>query len=326
MAERAATEEGREQIRVMRDREYRTLQAQHQKIMDMDEGKHDTPFSKLLLKERQQDIRNLFIRISKHFNSLSEAEIDEEKLQADEEEKQAIVSKSTEAINLCTNLLVWKDVSLLIEATSEALDAVDSIRMADPELDVAGCLHDIKEDVSKMNACMCDFSGDQADPLWTNVKAIRLRLVKATAQGRPMAATAIPKKMDEPDFKIPKMNIPKFKGGLESWHGFWSRYKVAVHENEKLTDPVKLAVLIDLIVDPTLNEYLVAANDSQPDRYTQVITYLRTRFDRPRELHALYMKKLVDLPANKGTPAELSQACSLLCRALEGVGRQLLIP
>ena len=321
MAERAASEEGREQVRAQREKEYTSLQAKYQKVIEMDEGKHDLPFSKMLLKVRQQDIRNLFIRISKHFKILAESETDEEKQTADEEEKQFIISKSTEAMNLCTNLLVWKDVTPLLESAAEALDAVDSIKLTDPELDVTGCLHDIKEDVSKMNSYMCDFSGDQADPLWTNVKSIRLRLVRATAQKRPIAAAAIPKKLEEPDFKIPKMNIPKFKGGLESWHGFWSRYKVAVHENEKLTDPVKLAVLINLIIDPTLNEYLIAANDGQPDRYNQVITYLKTRFDRPRELHALYLKKLVDLPPNKGTPAELSQAADIVFAAVSGIRR-----
>ena len=321
MAERVATEEGRDLVRAQREREYLSLQAKYHKVVEMDDGKKDVPFSRVLLKERQQDIRNLFIRISIHFKSLSESETDDEKIQADEDEKQLIITKSTEAMNLCTNLLVWKDVTPLIESVSEGLDAVDSIKAADPELDVTGCLHDIKEEVNKMNAYMSDFTGDHADPLWTNVKALRLRLLKATAMKRPMTAAVIPTKLEEPDFKIPKMNIPKFKGGLESWHGFWSRYKVAVHENEKLTDPVKLAVLIDLITDPTLNEYLIAANDGQPDRYNQVITYLQSRFDRPKELHALYLKKLVDLPPNKGTPAELSQAADTVFAAVSGIRR-----
>ena len=318
--EDGATRESREQIRTLRDREYRNLQMRHQKIVDLDNEKADVPFSAQLLKENLDLIGKGYQQVNNYCKRLQDTETEEGKQEDDEIFRQQIVSRCAETVNLGKNLQVWREVSLLIEATAEALDTVDSLVADDPTVDTSGCLHDIKEQVAEMNRQMKDFSGLPSDPLWTNVKSLRVRLVRASACKRPVAAAAIVKKEDE-DFKIPKINIPKFKGGLESWHGFWSRFKVAVHENEKLSESVKLAVLIDVIADPTLNEYLVAANDGQPDRYRQVITYLKSRFDRPKELHALYCKKLVDLPANKGTPAELSQAADTVFAAVSGIRR-----
>ena len=49
-----------------------------------------------------------------------------------------------------------------------------------------------------------------------------------------------------------------------------------------------MAILIDLVADPSLHDYLIAANDGCDGRYRQAVDYLKARFDRPRELHQIY--------------------------------------
>ena len=161
-----------------------------------------------------------------------------------------------------------------------------------------------------------------ADPLWTNAKALRVRLVKARAKrGVDVKPVTVVKSEGTCDFKIPKVNIPKFKGGLESWNAFWGRFRTAVDENTKLSEHVKLAILIDLIEDPSLSEYMIASNDGKDGRYAEVLSNLRTRFDQPRELHQIYCKKLADLPPNKGTPAELALVADTVFAAVQGLKR-----
>ena len=99
-----------------------------------------------------------------------------------------------------------------------------------------------------------------------------------------------------------------------------SRYKGAV-EDKKLTEPVKMAILIDLMADPSLHDYLIAANDGCDGRYKQAIDYLKTRFDRPRELHQIYCNQLVDLPPVKANPQELSQLADTIFAAVAGLRR-----
>ena len=82
-----------------------------------------------------------------------------------------------------------------------------------------------------------------------------------------------------------------------------------------------MALLIDLVADPALVDYLTAANDGKEGRYQEVIQYLQARFDQPRELHSLYCRKLADIQPIKGTAADLSQAADAVFAAVEGIRR-----
>ena len=308
--------------RLLRFKDYTSLNSLYQTVKNMDEGKDDTPFSLTFLKDRTAEIISINKRLVKHSHLLEEKEEDEDQKQADADLKEEIYHRSYDAVKLCNNLQVWKTVTMLIESTAEELETVESMRAEDPTIDISFCLPAIQKQVDEMSQHMKDYTGPLTDRLWTNTKALRVRLVKATAQRRvDVKPVTVIKSEYEHDFKIPKVNIPKFKGGLESWHAFWSRFKTAVDENVKLSEPVKLAVLIDLVIDPALNEYLVAANDGQEGRYAQIVSYLKTRFDRPRELHQIYCKKLTELPPNKGTPAELSMAADTVFAAVSGLKR-----
>ena len=91
--------------------------------------------------------------------------------------------------------------------------------------------------------------------------------------------------------------------------------------NDKLREPVKMAILLDLVEDPALKKYLSSQSDGKDGRYEQTIKYLKHRFDRPRELHQIYCKQLIDVPAIKGTPEELSRVADAVFAAVEGIRR-----
>ena len=263
-------------IRLLRDRDYSTLKAQYQRIKDMDEGKEDTPFSLTFLKDRIADMQSNSRKLIRHISSLEDKEEDEGQSQTDEEIKCEIGSVMEEATKLGQNLQVWKKVISLIESTAEQLETVETLRAEDPTMDITHCLPPIQKQVDEMSKNMEDYTGPLTDALWTNTKALRVRLVKAKAQKRVDSKPATVVKSEfEHDFKIPKINIPKFKGGLESWHAFWSRFRTAVDQNEKIAEPAKLAILIDLVIDPALSEYLIAANDGQVGRYAEIVAYLK---------------------------------------------------
>ena len=310
------------ELRLFRTRESTTLQSQHQRIIDLDEGKGDVPFSAHFLKERTNDIYSTNKKLLKYFKLLEEKEEDEDLLHDDVMVKEDLMRTGCAAVTLCQNLMIWKTVSLLSESAAEALETVETIRAVDPTTDVSMCLPDIKEHINDIFAQMKNYTGPMTDPLWTNAKALRVRLVKANAKkGVEVKPITIVKSEYEQNFHIKKVNIPPFKGGLAPWHAFWGKYRTAVHSNPKLSEPVKLAVLIDLIEDESLSEYLIAANDGKDGRYQQIVDYLCSRFDRPRELHEIYCQKLAELPPNKGTPAELSKAADTVFAAVEGLRR-----
>ena len=318
----AAAGKDKAQARRLRARDYEFLKAAYQRIIGMDEGKDDTPFSLTCLKDRTAEIMYTNKQLIKHLNLVEDLEEDEDKRQADDDLKYEIMQMTLDSVALCRKLQTWKRVTTLIESAADQLDTVESMRAEDPNMDISFCLPAIEKVVDEMFTHMEDYTGPLTSALWTNTKALRVRLVKVTAQRRiDIKPTTVVKSEYEHDFKIPKVNIPKFKGGLESWHAFWSRFRTAVDENDKLSEPVKLAVLIDLVIDPALSEYLIAANDGQVGRYAEIVAYLKNRFDRPRELHQIYRKKLTELPPNKGTPAELSMAANVVFAAVAGLKR-----
>ena len=72
---------------------------------------------------------------------------------------------------------------------------------------------------------------------------------------------------------------------------------------------------------PLFKQYLSSQSDGKEGRYGETIAYFQKRFDRPRELHQLYVKQLIDLPAIKGTPDELSRAADAMFSAYQGIKR-----
>ena len=80
-----------------------------------------------------------------------------------------------------------------------------------------------------------------------------------------------------------------------------------------------MAVLMDRVKDPGISEYLVAANDGKPGRYDEVIKCLQDRFNRPKELHQVYLQQLVNLPPIDGSSAEISRAVDTVFSAVTGI-------
>ena len=174
-----------------------------------------------------------------------------------------------------------------------------------------------------LSSGLFDSTIDPGHELWKEKEELANRMLELESGKKTPAPaiTVIKPEFDREFISMAKLNIPKFKGVLETWHGFWNRYKAAVHDNERLKDSVKMALLIDLVADPALVDYLTAANDGKDGRYQEVIKYLQARFDQPRELHHLYCRKLADIQPIKGTAADLSQAADTVFAAVEGIRR-----
>ena len=207
-------------------------------------------------------------------------------------------------------------------AVKQAMDKLDSLKLADLTKDYSDCFTKVNYQVAVLSSGLFDSTIDPGHELWKEKEELANRILELeSGKKTPAPAITVIKPEFDREFSMPKLNIPKFKGVLETWHGFWNRYKAAVHDNERLKDSVKMALLIDLVADPALVDYLTAANGGKDGRYQEVIKYLQARFDQPRELHHLYCRKLADIQPIKGTAADLSQAADTVFAAVEGIRR-----
>ena len=205
----------------------------------------------------------------------------------------------------------WQDPGIIISLANR--------KARDPHKEYAPILEQLTGE-SKEIATLLQSSTIPADHLlWSRSREVDDKLLDLGLKD------IVPPSTDSKDFyrrgdrdstyKLPKINIPKFQGGLENWHSYWGR---AVHDNDKLDNEAKMAHLIETITDPALSEYLTASNDGT-GRYPEVIEYLKERFNQPRELHRIYCKTLADMQPIKGTQPELTQAADTVFAAVTGL-------
>ena len=93
--------------------------------------------------------------------------------------------------------------------------------------------------------------------------------------------------------RLPKLNLPKFRGDVTTWSAFWDSYRSAVHENTSIAVVDKFNYLNSLLEGPaartiqglTLNE----------DNYGSAVKLLQDRFGRPQQIISAHMEELLKI-------------------------------
>ena len=253
-------------------------------LKQMKENNTPITLSFQLIQEKENDLANILRRGNRCNDIILKEEIDEDTIQADEEALLLFQEATAKANTLCQELVVLKSVSCLSDEIQDSLQEVEGQIAEDPNKDYSASSTDIGKLLDEMAENLRNSTLELDHDLRKAAKEHRARLVKLRAQKvDPPKPIIRARTEDELQFNFPKINIPKFKGGLENWQAFWNRFKTAVHDNVKIQDPIKMVLLIDLITDPALSDYMVAANDGKSGRYQEVVAYLQERFNRPRE-------------------------------------------
>ena len=249
------------------------------------------------LQERETELETILRRGARCNDILLEEELDEKLQEEDEKALIAFQAATAQATKMCQELVVTKTVSCLSDEVECSLKDVEGKMAADPMGDYSEYFPEINRLIEEMNenlrasTLLADHSRRKAaKDFKSKLGALRAKRADVPRDTKDFIK---PGECDS-TFKLPKINVPKFKGGLENWQSYWGIFLTAVHNNEKLDAASNMAHLMETITDPALTEYLVASNDGK-GHYPEVIAYLQQQFDRPRELHSIYCQKLADL-------------------------------
>ena len=294
-------------------------------LEDMEEMARTTDpeaISLALLGDKGVELSTLLQKGNYLMELLRHEENEPDLIAADKAQRTAFFAITNKVSNICQEMGAVKRLTRTSKGIQEALDNLEGLLLEDLAKDYTDCFVDLNFQLAILTSGLFDSTIDPGNNLWKEKVRLTNHIMglKADKKITPSTVTVIKPEFDR-EFTMPKLNIPKFKGVLETWHGFWHRYKAAVHDNDRLKDTVKMALLIDLVADPALADYLVAANDGKEGRYQEVIKYLQTRFDQPRELHQLHCRNLADLQPIKATAADLSQVADTVFSAVEGIKR-----
>ena len=265
-----------EEQRTKRDRVFRAARRVHSELQEfMDSGNY-LKLNIHTITNRGTEYTTLANRILTYLDTLEE-EKDKEKAEADEAFRRDLTRMTDSATTLCNDLVVLKMVSRLLLDLEKDINNLEECKAADPDKDYSACYKTADKAVEQIRQNLKDSSVDIDHQVYQQIDLLAKRLLtfktqlKIEAKAPTIIATSLTK-----DFDTPKVNIPKFKGGMVAWHSFWGRFRPAVHDNDKIKNPVKMAILLDLVDDPSTASYLQAQNDGKEDRYQATIKYLQS--------------------------------------------------
>ena len=103
---------------------------------------------------------------------------------------------------------------------------------------------------------------------------------------------------------LPKLVLPKFKGDVTKWTGFWELFDSAVNQNRDISKVDKFNYLHSLL-EGTAASAIQGLTLSEAN-YDTAIELLKGRFGKPQTIICAHMDKLLKVPAcTNDRPASL---------------------
>ena len=290
------------------------------RLRTLEAAKEPMLFSLQALTSMEEELETLVRRARRCNDVLLDEELDAGLLEADEVAYLAFEETIDHANQMCQEMMVLKASNCLSSEISTSIRVIQQQILDHPDMDNS----EYNKSISKLVDEMADQLRGSTLPLDHHLreeleqhKASLAALLSTSKESKPTVIM----RGESRDHDLPKTSIKRFTGGLAEWHAFWGRFSGAVHNNPSIKESKKLALLTDLVADPALHEFMVTVNDGEPGRYEEAVQYLTSRFDRPRELHAIHSIAIASLLPIKGSPSELSATADSLHAAISGLRR-----
>ena len=228
------------------------------------------------LQEKETEVETIIRRGNRCNDHLMDDELDEALQAADEVAWNIFQDATAAATRLCQELIALRTGSCLAEEAATSLTEVHEKITGDPTGDYSDYFPEIKLLIDELNETLRGSTIPADHTLRASAKELKSRLgdIRVKKIVPPSTDSKDCLKLEDSDpYKLPKIHLPKFHGGLEEWHHYWGRFQTAVHDNAKLGVEAKMAQLLETIDDPTLTTYLNSCNDGT-GRYPEVIACL----------------------------------------------------
>lgn len=195
-------------------------------------------------------------------------------------------------------------------------------------------LSDFKKELGDIRQTLLSLGVEEGDELETSTNAIDKVLFDCSLQLKKLLFT-LPNPISDPlmessatmasGVKLPKIDVPTFDGNILSWQTFWEQFSIAIHKRSSLSDTEKLVYLRHSLKDGAAKKVIEDMSPSG-DQYAKAIMSLKSRYDCPRLIHQIHVKKIVEIaPLKEGSGKELRylhDTAQQHLRALKAMGQE----
>ncbi|UYV83350.1 hypothetical protein LAZ67_23000733 [Cordylochernes scorpioides] len=108
------------------------------------------------------------------------------------------------------------------------------------------------------------------------------------------AANSVVNTESKRTIRLPKVELPKFKGNLEDWLSWWGQFR-KINDDETLGDVDKFHYLLQAVVEGSRAHRLVCSYPITEDNYPKVVQALKDRFGDKNLLIEHYIRRLLKL-------------------------------
>ena len=117
---------------------------------------------------------------------------------------------------------------------------------------------------------------------------------------------------------LPTIKVPTFAGNILEWSTFWAAFRSTIDSRTELSNTQKLQYLRQAVKDPDLQSLLHSPLETE-DMYVSVITELKDRFNKTREIHAHLADSLIKLTTPKQTRVDLRRMVDSVKRTIDSL-------
>ena len=203
-----------------------------------------------------------------------------------------------------------------ITRTTEPLNSTKkvSLNVIKQQLDVKmNLLNDMDKDI--LSRCELDTISDELE----ESEAITAKIITCkqkideiipvvtpvtSASSSPMAHASLPPPATVAKPRLPRLQLPKFKGDVKNWPAFWDSFKSAVHENAEIPTVDTFNYLNSLLEGTALKS--IQGLTLTEGHYGTAVGMLKERFGDPQQIISSHMEGLLKIPS-----CSVDRSCSL---------------
>ena len=273
------------------------------------------------LEDTEEELEALLKLGRRHKSKLSLEEANPDTKAADDRAWKSLQQLVTVSKVFCRRLRAIREVHGKIQTADKILRQLKERRLEHPHRDYAIPVRRISEKVTDLLETL------EASTIPSDHK-LRARAMELEISLEDMEIVDIlltppdtkdfSKETTRSAYKRAPLAVPTFSGELKDWVPFWRSFKEAVHDAKDLNDTAKLAYLKSAMKDKNLFRKLNRPSTGD-DFYNQMVKMLQDQFDKPIEMHRIYMQSLMDMEPVKLTKSSLQSFAETICEALDGI-------